>query len=303
MNSLNFWTAGAVPGTENSGGILTQVPVLVSGDARLYRVRLPFRENVDGSILYAEGKPVVDVAGLVLGVFTGFKVGDFLATNGIMNTLAEAVVNGAMQSGRDDFVQFYNPTHGFLGDLIESTFDVLFGAVLPSGISRQMRDVQQQALDAGVRLNNVAHSQGGLILMTALRGVDAPVSFDYQRAVIQISGAPFWAATFHEIADQVGYPEQDRVFQANWLDEYILPGVPITDPVSDLLGGNFLYDDKGVLSRFAGAVISLGLLFGEGSPHSNYACWVCGDDIGDQGLKIRNDLPVPVFMMSDGLRR
>lgn len=299
MNSLNYWTLGAVPGTDNSGGVLTQVPVLVSGDGRLYRVRAPFREGADGEVVSEEGKPVLDAAKFMLSTFTGFSSGDFLVVNGIMNMLEEAVVNGAMQSGRSEFVQFYNPTHGFIGDIIESAFDVLFGAILPSGISRQMREVQQQAVDGGVRLNNMGHSQGGLILVTALRGIES----EKHSGLIQISGAPVLAASFHDIAIKAGYEDDsNRVYQVNSPNESFIFGLPRTDAVGDLLGLNFIYDDRPVL-RLLGGIVSAGALLTEDSPHSNYACWVCGDGIDGQGRKIRESLPVPVFIDKNGVRR
>ncbi|WP_158268876.1 hemagglutinin repeat-containing protein [Pseudomonas mangrovi] len=301
MNQLNKKSGGAVPGTRTSGGLLAQMPVLLSGDGQLMRVHAPFKEE-GGKIKYENGKPVRDMSRATISPFEGFEAGDFLTVNGIMNFLGEAIVNGAMQSGRADFVQFYNPTHGIVGDLSESLFDVLFGTFMPSGISRQMRDVQQQALDQGVLLNNIAHSQGGLILMTALRGVEIKDK-EYSRGIIQLSGAPFGAISFHRIAESVGYKsEMDRVFQVNRPDEYLFLGVPKTDSVSDFLGMNFRHDDEPAL-RFVGSVLSFATLFGKSSSHSNYACWACGEDITEQGREIRGNLPVPVFINKDGSRR
>ncbi len=297
MNHLNKRTLGAVPGTKTYGGVLAQMPVLLSGDGQLMRVHAPFKED-NGQIVYEDGKPVRDMSRATISAFEGFEPGDFLTVNGIMNFLGEAIVNGAMQSGRADFVQFYNPTHGILGDLTESAFDVVFGAFMPSGISKQMRDVQQQALDQGMLLNNIAHSQGGLILMTALRGVE--VGELQSRGIIQLSGAPFGAIGFHEIAYNVGYEsDETRFYQVNRPDETLFWGIPKTDSVGDLLGLNFRHDEKPVL-RFIGSVLSLGTLFGENSSHSNYGCWACGDNLSDQGLQVRDKLPVPKFIDADG---
>lgn len=139
--------------------------------------------------------------------------------------------------------------------------------------------------------------------MTALRGISGGAVASEDIGSIQISGAPVLATDFHKVAMQAGYGDDDkRLYQVNRPDKRVFLGLPKTDLVGDLLGLNLLYDDN-PLARFFGAIFSVGSLFTDDSPHSNYACWVCNDGVGEQGRKIRESLPKPVFIDKDGNRQ
>jgi filamentous hemagglutinin len=110
-------------------------------------------------------------------------------TNGMMNTLAEAVVNGGEQTSSDVFTLNYNPRHGFLADILEIGTDkmgiTVTGALKPvsaytgidfgfsSGVAQGtgefMLQVMQMRGDAGA--NFAAHSQGNILTQAGLLGV------------------------------------------------------------------------------------------------------------------------------------
>lgn len=131
MDSLNKPTAGVFPGVENHGGLATQVPALAVGDLMIYRAKGKLKlDEKTGQLVIEKGKPVLDGAPSFT-TFDDFVEGEsvHIATNGIMNSQLEAMTNALMQGGMEDgqsFVLAYNPTHGLIGDLLESAVDSLF---------------------------------------------------------------------------------------------------------------------------------------------------------------------------------
>ena len=79
--------------------------------------------------------------------------------------------------------------------------------------------------------------------------------------------------------------------------------LPKTDTVSDLplfLGGNAKYSDDPV-ERTLGALFTTLSLFGEGSPHSNYACVTCKPSApGSVDAQIRDIVIKPTLIGSQG---
>jgi filamentous hemagglutinin len=286
MDALNIPTLGIFPGVQNHGGLITQLPVLVTGDLQPVRVTGTFKTK-NGKLTLEKGKPVLDEESLVVEKFKGFnKDEDKVFTNGIMNSMVEAIANGLMQTGSSNgtasFILAYNPTHGLVGDLIESVTDKNLQGTIRSGTARNLNGLFQQAIDAGPQsLHIYGHSQGGLLTWVAIKGLDfseggSPTA---ELNTIQLSGAPVNAIQFHKDADKAGFKDdRQRAFQVNRPDEKVFFGLlPKTDTVSDLpllLGGNATYSADPAL-RALGALFSLGKLFGEGSPHSNYACVSC----------------------------
>lgn len=226
-----------------------------------------------------------------------------------------AIANGLMQSGSSNgeasFVLAYNPTHGLIGDLIESATDKnLQGAVL-SGTARNLNGLFKQAIDAGPEsLHIYGHSQGGLLTWVAIKGLDfsqgkSPV---VEMNSIQLSGAPVDAVQFHKDADSAGFKDQDQsTFQVNRPDETVFFGLlPKTDTVSDLpllLGGNAQYSDDPI-ARTLGALFTVTSLFGKGSPHSNYSCVTCpASPPGSVEAQIRDIVIDPTIIDSQGNTR
>ncbi|MCW2291944.1 hypothetical protein M2262_001994 [Pseudomonas sp. BIGb0408] len=121
---------------------------------------------------------------------------------------------------------------------------------------------------------------------------------------IQLSGAPVDAIQFHEDAETGSFGRGYSFFQVNRPDETVFFGLlPKTDTVSDLplfLGGNAQYSDDPA-ARIWGALLSVTSLFGEGSPHSNYACVFCKPSApGSADAQIRDIVIKPTLIDRQG---
>lgn len=306
MDSLNKPTGGIFPGVENHGGLATQVPALAVGDLMIHRAmgKLKLDENT-GQLVIEKGKPVLD-GEPVFDSFDGFKEDEkvHISTNGIMNSLLEALTNGLMQGGMEDgqsFVLAYNPTHGLIGDLIESAFDSAFKGSVKSGTARNLDGLYQQASQSPIKeLHIYGHSQGGLLTWVAIKGQDFS---NIELVTAQLSGAPVDAMKFHKDAETAGIKDGNSFFQVNRSDEKIAFGLPKTDTVADLpgLGGNAKYSDNQV-ELILGAIFSMASLFDTAkSAHSNYSCESCGvTGLTETARKVRSIVIDPTLIDKEG---
>ncbi|MDT4802010.1 Hemagglutinin repeat protein [compost metagenome] len=317
MDAMGTPTLGIFPGVANHGGLITQLPVLVTGDLQPMRVTGTFKTDENGQLVLKDGKPILDLDSLQVDQFVGFNdQEDKIFTNGIMNSMMEALANGLMQSGSGNgggnFVLAYNPTHGLVGDLIESAFDKSLQGAVRSGTARNLNGLFQQGIDAGPEtLHIYGHSQGGLLTWVAIKGLDFSQgkSPEVQLNTIQLSGAPVDAIQFHKDAEAAGFgdEERQRAFQINRPDESVFFSLlPKTDTVSDLplfLGGNAQYSNDPT-ARTLGALFTVISLFGEDSPHSNYACVTCELSApGGVDAQIRDIVIKPTLIDSQGNAR
>lgn len=306
MDSLNKPTGGIFPGVENHGGLATQVPALAVGDLMIHRAvgKLKLDENT-GQLVIEKGKPVLD-GEPVFDSFDGFRKDEkaHISTNGIMNSLLEALTNGLMQGGMEDgqsFVLAYNPTHGLIGDLIESAFDSAFKGSVKSGTARNLDGLYQQASQSPIKeLHIYGHSQGGLLTWVAIKGQDFS---NIELVTAQLSGAPVDAMKFHKDAEIAGIKDGNSFFQVNRSDEKIAFGLPKTDTVADLpgLGGNAKYSDNQV-ELTLGAIFSMASLFDTAkSAHSNYSCESCGvTGLTETARKVRSIVIDPTLIDKEG---
>jgi hypothetical protein len=120
----NLISLGIIPTYAGNGGILTQIPALFTGDME--------------------------------------KIGDLdsdnVYINGMLNTQEDAIEGADNIMGEDKDKQIWlNPTHGLLGDLIESAIDAM------GGTSGNKKQVERWKKEAKRRLNIHMHSQGNLI--------------------------------------------------------------------------------------------------------------------------------------------
>ncbi|WP_431484019.1 hemagglutinin repeat-containing protein [Pseudomonas solani] len=313
MDGLADRSYGILPGVKNNGGLLTQLPVLVAGDLRPLRVQAMLEVDSEGDLVLDEGgKP--KAAGVEVSRFEGFRNGEEkIFTNGIMNSLSEAIVNGLMQSGSGDgdssFVLAYNPTHGLVGDLIESAFDKNLQGAVRSGTARNLNGLFQEGINSSSEsLYIYGHSQGGLLTWVALKGLDFSKGSkpSVQINSIQLSGAPVDAVKFHGVAKEAGFKsDESRVFQINRPNEKTSLGLPKTDAVADLpyiLGGNSKYSSDPTALGL-GAFFSLASLMGKDSPHSNYSCVNCPPSPGGVNEKIRDIVISPTVIDEGGAIR
>lgn len=303
MDVLNKPTVGVFPGVENHGGLVTQVPALAVGDLMLYRLKGRLKLDEYGELVIEEGKPVLDGKPM-FDSFDEFKDGEsaHISTNGIMNNLLEAMTNALMQGGMPDgkdFILAYNPTHGLLGDLIESAFDSLFQGSIKSGTARNLDNLYQQTSHSPISsLHIYGHSQGGLLTWVAVQGQDFS---DINLVTAQVSGGPIDAVKFHDDVEATKAKETYSVYQSNRPDDKTTFGLPRTDTVADLLGGNAKYSDDPT-SLTLGAIFSLTSLFDtEKSAHSNYGCITC-ERTGwtETSKKVRDVVINPTLIDHDG---
>lgn len=306
MDVLNKPTVGVFPGVENHGGLVTQVPALAVGDLMLYRVKGRLKLDEYGELVIEEGKPVLDGKPM-FDSFDEFKEGEsaHISTNGIMNNLLEAITNALMQGGMPDgkdFILAYNPTHGLLGDLIESAFDSLFQGSIKSGTARNLDNLYQQASHSPISsLHIYGHSQGGLLTWVAVQGQDFS---NINLVTVQVSGAPIDAVKFHKDVEETKKENIHSYYQVNRPDETTSFGLPKTDAVADLLGGNAKYSSNST-ELILGAVFSFTSLFdAEKSAHSNYSCASCDvTGLTKAGGKIREFVINPTLIDKEGKTR
>ena len=188
---------------------------------------------------------------------------------------------------RKSFVLAYNPTHGLIGDLIESGFDSLFKGRIKSGVARDLSHLYQQASNSPIKsLHAYGHSQGGLLNWVAVKGQDFS---NIEMVTVQVSGAPVDAIKFHDDVREITDKENvTSHFQVNRPNEKTVFGLPKTDTVADLIGGNAKYSDDPIVLTL-GAILSFTSLFDtENSAHSNYGCASCEVLVSQRQPKVRD---------------
>lgn len=263
MDKLGYATAGLFPSIENHGGVVTQLPALVFGDQqnRVAEIVLKINDNGKYEIDWSQstiGSGNIDITALPKDIQYAF-------INGIQNALIDAARNAAMQTSSKKVLLAYNPQHGFLGDLIESGWDTTIGKALPSGNARQVAELLIEAQKQNIPLKGAAHSQGGLLLMTALNWLDKGlIERDRDSGVFmfQINGAPVKTSEFIDAVGNAG-----GVIPKNG-GESAAHNINAGDPVPLVLGRNA--EDA---SQAWDAILNVLKLFdSDVSPHSSYVC-------------------------------
>jgi filamentous hemagglutinin len=251
LETLSTLTGGLTPSRDSHGGVITQLPALVFGDEQFFKAVVELKKRLD-----AEGKSIYELSDYeILYRITAPEQGTSVAANGIQNDLLEALRNGAMQTADRDLSMAYNPEHGMIGDLLESGWDKTIGGVIASGNARQLHTFFQKGADNGYTGRVAAHSQGGLLVYRALKGLNLS---DDNTVMFQFNGTPvktddLLEAVKHAHGAWKGHNINDSDPVAN---------VPIT------LGGNARSGKELVDS-----VNQIPNLFDSTkSPHSNYFC-------------------------------
>ncbi|MEP7166604.1 MAG: FG-GAP-like repeat-containing protein [Candidatus Woesebacteria bacterium] len=91
-------------------------------------------------------------------------------TNGMMNDVQDAFRNGFEQSGGASFLIKYNPSHGFLADLIECTYEKFVG---PTQFSQEYGNFLKGLDSLGVTMNSISHSEGTLVTANAIESANS----------------------------------------------------------------------------------------------------------------------------------
>jgi filamentous hemagglutinin len=321
LNTAGEWTRGIVPSEKNAGGVVAQAPVLFGGDDNkqgAIQVRpaddphvlgnpydymaaseLPFYQDLD-----PQGQAAFD--GVVVSknfvTITSETATYQNFTNGMLNTLPQALVNGMEQTGAQTVTVNYNPTHGFIGDLLESSVDKVFGnGFIESGAAQQTGEfinsvVELNANNGTGETNFVAHSQGNLLMNAGMN---------------TLSDDDFTSIHNEQLQDVTVFSNGSPV-QTNTMEETVHEYIGFTfsgsnanpdDAVAEGLGRNRgLYlpeqgvgsaDSIGVVDSVLSGIKNMPSLGGdkypeldaqsnqinELSPHSTYDCIVnCGDN-------------------------
>lgn len=128
-NTLATVSAGILPTESNNGGLLANMPIITGHEDSNFKI-----------------------------------IGDLSSTrayiNGQSNTLSDAIQGGNNLIGEVPHQNWHNPTHGLIGDTLESATDLLLnGFGIQTGISKQLDILQNN----GIAWTIYMHSQGNLV--------------------------------------------------------------------------------------------------------------------------------------------
>jgi hypothetical protein len=226
------------------------------------------------------------------------------ATNGILNNRPQAIVNAMEQTGSTTVTQMYNPTHGFVSDLLESGVDKLFGnKYIHTGVAGQTGKFVVDVVNArGYEgANIIAHSQGAQIMNAGLNTLEPKqFSVDWsdpeidpkKRPTFFINGAPVRATTMKDSVDRLNFNfagsktnPKDPVGeflgqnQGTWIPEYKEgsgKAMPIMDSLLSAKNLTLVTKAKYEVKDEAGNPKN------KTSPHSTYGCEInCGANLED----------------------
>jgi filamentous hemagglutinin len=283
-----------LPSDKNDGGIIGNIPVVfgqgdinrkaiqvVSQDSQLladnpddfipiekseYFLSLDEKQQklLIGSNLFVSSEPVeIDESNATYQNFT----------NGMLNPEGLALINAMQQTGMiDEYGNInnqsvtlnYNPTHGFLGDFLESSTDTL--PLWHTGIAKQtgefVRDVTTARASQGSNFNN--HSQGSTLFQSGLEYIKANGGFedaDYfegNTPTVGVYGAAVNSKSMEETVNSVGF-------------NFTGSRTHTDDFVGEAIGGNKENNEQADLVDRIN-IFNIPKLFTDDSPHSTYFC-------------------------------
>lgn len=252
LNNLSDWTLGVLPSHASNGGVIAQIPVLLgANDIKAGAIQIrdandqyvldhpdEFMKATDldyFDTLEAPGKAKLEgkVVSIEFVKITSENATYQNHTNGILNNLPQALVNGMEQTGSSTVTEFYNPSHGILGDLLESGEDKFAGnSYIHSGTAAQTGNFVFSVIQArgNSGTNIVAHSQGTLLINAGLSTLDKNKfsNIDFStggKPTFFINGAAVEAKTINENLKNVKFTFAGSNANAK-------------DPVAEFLGGN-----------------------------------------------------------------
>ncbi len=204
------------------------------------------------------------------------------STNGILETEADAIIKGMDQTGSKIFTLNYNPTHGFLGDLLESGVDKFGGT---TGIAKQTGGFIKDVTDArGKDGSNFAnYSQGNELVKAGIEYQNEHGGFQDREYFVdenkqsqeeQKSGIP----TFASFGSTVNTKDMENTIGSTDF-EYSGAYTNDKDYVAQFLGGNKGQNEQ--MTRTEREEIILKIFNGD-LDHSVYKCGdhkgaKCGD--------------------------
>lgn len=321
LNELSFYTGGIIPSDETNGGIIAQIPILLGDEDIQNKVlqvaTIDMLDNqqlndyipIEQSEFYIKASPETQsrLSGMELLISRDpIKVVQGTSTlqngtNGMMNSEGDAIKNVLSQTHNYDENSAgygsvllnvnYNPTHGFLGDGIESAVDKMGGT---TGMAKQTGEFIRNTTTAqgSDGANFASHSQGNILTKSGLEYIVDKGSYeqggfkdpDYFNNGFNDKGVPTLAGygspiNTKDMRQAVDSAEFD--FRGNFTND--------GDFVGEVLGKNVGDDgNRGntALTTVKDAVNidtykNVSALFSDESPHSNYNCGdlstaVCG---------------------------
>ena len=301
FEGLNYISLGIMPSKENRGGILANIPVLTGvfdNSSRQYLVvnkesdkysEKDFEKIKDSkffkSLSDADKEKFKDQQDLYISK-NPYEITKKTATfqnftNGMMNNEAEAIKNGLQQtgfwnakSGKVELTVNYNPSYGFLGDLLESAVDKFGGT---TGIAKQTgnfyNDVVGARGDAGSNFAN--HSQGNALAKSGIKWKVRNGGFNTNNGkhTIVSFGSPISREEMSKTIDLANSKTGNEQFVFS--GSYTKKG----DFVGEALGGNSENNkDASLTDRLN--ILNAIKLFTDDSPHSEY---ICQDYINNKG--------------------
>ena len=301
FEGLNYISLGIMPSKENRGGILANIPVLTGvfdNSSRQYLVvnkesdkysEKDFEKIKDSkffkSLSDSDKEKFKDQQDLYISK-NPYEITKKTATfqnftNGMMNNEAEAIKNGLQQtgfwnakSGKVELTVNYNPSYGFLGDLLESAVDKFGGT---TGIAKQTgnfyNDVVGARGDAGSNFAN--HSQGNALAKSGIKWKVRNGGFNTNNGkhTIVSFGSPISREEMSKTIDLANSKTGNEQFVFS--GSYTKKG----DFVGEALGGNSENNkDASLTDRLN--ILNAIKLFTDDSPHSEY---ICQDYINNKG--------------------
>ncbi len=299
LNTISF--GGIIPSDQNNGGVIAQIPVLLGqGDINQKVIQAAteeselVRQNPDKFVKIQDSQyfqsldPLQQQELKDLNVYVSKDPVDIdsanatyqNATNGMLNSEGLALRNAMQQTGlmveqgdptNSSVTLNYNPTHGFLGDFLESSTDTLpiwhTGAAKDTG--EFVRDVTTAREDRGSNFNN--HSQGNILTQQGIEYIQGKGS--YEEGGFK---APEYFGDNHPTFASFGSPVNSNDMKATMSSvgfESVGSFTRDGDYVGEGLGGNKGEDEQASLKDRMN-ILNIPKLFSEPdeSPHSTYHC-------------------------------
>ena len=306
FEGLNYISLGVMPSKGNRGGILANIPVLTGifdNSNRQYLVvnkesdkysEKDFEKIQDSkffkSLSDTDKEKFKDQQDLYISK-NPYEITKKTATlqnftNGMMNNEAEAIKNGLQQtgfwnakSGKVELTVNYNPSYGFLGDLLESAVDKFGGT---TGIAKQTGNFYNDVVGArGDEGSNFAnHSQANGLAKSGIKWKVNNGGFNVNNGkhTIVSFGSPISREEMSKIIDLANSKTGNEQFV--YSGSYTKKG----DFVGEALGGNS-EDNKDASLTDRLNILNAIKLFTDDSPHSEYICQDYIKNKGDAAVK------------------
>ncbi|AOO65592.1 hemagglutinin repeat-containing protein [Sulfurospirillum halorespirans] len=296
-----YLSLGIVPSNENRGGILAEIPILTGTKDAAHMVLQVINQfsdkfNEKDYVKMEESNYYKSLSEEDKTFFNGkdiyvskvpVEITPQSATyqnsiNGMMNSESEAIKNGLQQTGQSgtgtpvELTIAYNPTYGFLSDVLESFVDK--SGIGTTGIAKQTGQfVNEVSTARGSEGSNYAlHSQANAIVYNGIAYVQTTTGFKpvgYYKANENVP-------TFVSFGSPMKGEDMSKVIEGSLGYTYSGSYTKPNDFVGEVLGGNSGNNEQADLVQKAN-ILNAYKLFTSDSPHSTYVC----ENYADQGVQ------------------